>query len=406
MKINIDASMFSPTYLPFLLDYGHRYEIYYGGAGSGKSFFVTQKIIVKLLSEHNRKCLVVRKVGTTMRESVWQLFLDVLTQWNIMNLCTVNKTDMSITFINGSKILFKGMDDPEKIKSIAGLTDIFCEELTELSTDDYEQLCLRLRAKRKHLQIYGAFNPISKANWVYKRWFECYDGDDDTFILKTTYKDNPFLPDTYVKSLEEMISHNPVWYKIYALGEFCNLSQTVFTDYECKSFDKAHLDGTHITGMDFGYVNDPSTIVSAVLNDKTKTIYICDEYYEKGKTNDELARVIKDMGLSKSVIIADSAEQKSIEEIRRLGIYNIRASKKGPDSVMHGIQLLQQYHIIVHPDCPMMFEELENYVWQKNKAGEYINKPADENNHLCDALRYATQCLPNTLSSVSKNILF
>nr|DAJ70454.1 MAG TPA: terminase large subunit [Caudoviricetes sp.] len=170
INIKLSKKLFNETYYPYLLDYKHRYEVYYGGAGSGKSVFVAQKLIFKALNQ-KRKILVIRKVGTTLKDSVFQLINDTLKEWKIYNLCQVNLSTYTITLPNDSVFLFKGLDDREKIKSITDITDIWCEEATELAEDDYTQLDLRLRALKPDLQLICSFNPVSKANWVYKKWF-------------------------------------------------------------------------------------------------------------------------------------------------------------------------------------------------------------------------------------------
>ena len=407
MQLDISNGVILDKYKPYTVNYKNRYEVYYGGAGSGKSYFVTQKILVKCLTD-KRKILVVRKVGATLRDSVWQLFLDIIGDWELYNLVKINKSEFSITFLhNDSKILCKGLDDPEKIKSIAGITDIWIEEATELKEEDFMQLDLRMRSTADSQQIYLSFNPVSKVNWVYRKWFaDKTIKHKNTLILKSTYKDNNRLPKEYIEQLENKINNNPYWYKVYALGEFATLDKLVFNNFEIKDFDKK-IKGKHIVGMDFGFTNDPSTIIDSVVDDKNKIIYVCNEYFAEGKTNDELAKQVKDMGLSKSIIYADSAEQKSIEEIKRYGIYNIHPAKKGPDSVIHGIQSLQQYKIIIHPSCEQIAIEFNNYTWQKDKkTDEYINKPIDDYNHGIDALRYSLQCLTNTVNVLDKDYIF
>ena len=390
INLNISKKAFNDVYLPHLLDYINRYEVYYGGAGSGKSVFIGQKLVVKACSR-KRKILVIRKFGTTLKDSVFQLILDTLSKWGLLSFCAVNKTTFTITMPNGSMFLFKGLDDREKIKSITDITDIWCEECTELTEEDFAQLDLRLRANVDDLQMFCSFNPVSKVNWVYRKWFADQTEKPSTMILHTTYKHNRFLPADYIKALEEKQKSNFTYYKIYALGEFCTLDKLVFTNWEVKEFDHAAIKGDLLVGLDFGFVNDTSAIVASIMTDKE--IYIFREWGSTGKTNQELAQIIQSMGFSKSVIIADAAEQKSIEEIKRTGILKIRPCKKGADSIMHGIQKLQNYKIIVHPSCEGIRTEFENYSWQKDKAsGLYINKPVDMFNHYIDALRYSLQC--------------
>lgn len=407
ININVSRKIFNDVYYPHLLDYSCRYEVYYGSAGSGKSYFVAQKLVIKALTD-KRKVLVVRKVMATQKDSCWQLIIDTLNKFKVLPLCKVNKSTFSIDLPNGSMFLFKGMDDAEKIKSIVGITDIWIEESTELQEDEVQQLDLRLRAKAKNLQMIFSFNPVSKVNWVYKRWFA--DGvivPESTMILKTTYKDNKFLPQEYVDALEQMHDTNYAYWQIYANGEFSSLDKLIFTNWEIYH-DKAPDNLSILIGLDFGYVNDPSAMIVSKIDEENKLIYVIDEMYERGLLNNEIAERIINKGLAKEVIIADSAEQKSIEEIRRLGVSRIKPAAKGQGSILQGIQKLQQYKMLVSPVCHNFIIELQNYSWEKDKSsGDYINKPQDNYNHCCDALRYSLQCLDNKqkLQTISKAAL-
>ncbi len=399
LNIKISKKIFNSVYLPQLQNYNTRFNVFYGGAGSGKSRFVVQKLIFKYLKFTNRKCLVVRKVGNTLRDSIFAEFKTVLADWNLYDKVEIRETLLTITLPNGSQFLFKGMDDPEKIKSISGIDDILVEECTEIDMVDFNQLNLRLRSKNLYNQIHCMFNPVSKSNWVYKMWFENGYNKENTMVLKTTYKDNKFLPQDYIDSLEEMKDKDPVYYRIYALGEFASLDKLVYDNWKVEEFDYKEIIKTVTTakalfGLDFGYINDPSAFIALIADDKNKKLYIFDEFYKKGLLNNEIAAEIKRKGYSKEIIIADSAEQKSIEEIRREGIPRIKPARKGRDSILNGIQLIQQYDMIVHPRCENVIEELKNYSWQKDKlTKEYINKPIDTYNHLLDALRYACEQL-------------
>ena len=408
VKLNIKKTMFNDVYFPMLFNYEHRYEIYYGGAGSGKSVFLAQKILIKALNS-KRKVLIIRKVGTTIKDSVFQLILDTLSKFRVLPFCKVNLSTYTIALPNGSIILFKGLDDSEKIKSITDITDIWCEEATELTETDFDQLDLRLRALAKYLQIFVSFNPVSKANFVYKRWFaEDAVIDQDTVITQTTYKDNRFLPESYVKSLEDKAKTNPTYYKIYALGEFCSLDKLVYNNWKVREFDNKDIVGDLLLGLDFGFVNDISALVAAVLVEESKKIYIFNSWGDTNKTNKELADIIKSLGFGKSVIICDSAEPKSIEELRRNGVTRARACFKGKDSIIHGIQELQNYEIVIHPRCEDVITEFENYTWKKDKStNEYINEPIDKFNHYLDALRYSLQCVrqDRKLKTINKGLL-
>lgn len=386
-----------PAYRPDILNYDTRINVYYGGAGSGKSYFVAQKMIIKAL-QSQRKVLVVRKVGRTLKISIWALFLELLTNYMPQVKKDVNKSDLTITLINGSQFIFTGLDDAEKMKSIQGITDIVIEEATEITMDDFTQLNLRLRSPLPHNQIHLMFNPVSKANWVYKYFFADETLNDCT-VRQTTYKDNPYLPEEYVKSLEDMKHRNPAYYKIYAQGEFATLDKLVFPTYETRLINPdeyTNNEGMKTAlfwcGLDFGYTNDPTAISWGYYKPYNSTLYITGEYKKTGLTNDRVAEVITDLGLSKERIVADSAEPKSIAEIKRMGVRRITGAVKGKDSVKNGLDRLQRCSIIIDERCINTIEEFNNYTWQKDrKTGEYINEPVDTYNHLIDAIRYGTQ---------------
>lgn len=390
MKIKGLSKWILPIYWPYVRDYTTRFNVYYGGAGSGKSHFVAQKIILKCL-QYKRKLLVVRKVGNTLKDSVWAMFLKLLYQMPAV-IRNINKSEYTIELINGSIILFKGFDDPEKIKSIEGITDIVVEEASELTEDDFDQLNLRLRADCGMLQIHLMFNPVSKANWVYKRFF--VDGTpEDTVIIHTTYKDNPHLPQEYIDSLLRLERTNPAYYKIYVLGDFATLDKLVFPVKTVRLVpEKEVKDLLFWIGMDFGYTNDPTAITWGYCDNANRRLYITGEYNKKGMTNDVIAATITDLGFAKEKIVADAAEPKSIAELRRLGINRITGAVKGPDSVKNGIDRIQRYDIIIDERCTNTIEEFDNYTWIKDKkTGEYINQPVDTFNHHIDSIRYGTQ---------------
>ena len=413
MKLIIHKNIFNDIYLPHLKDFNKRYEVYYGGAGSGKSYFVAQKLVIKALTDR-RKVLVLRKVGRTVKNSVFQLILDTLDLLQIKDKCKINKTDFSIELPNGSIFLCSGLDDPEKIKSIAGLTDAWLEEATEFTQDDFNQIDLRIRDPlAKDQQLILSFNPVSKASWCYLQFFaenpELDEFRSKVEIVKSNYTNNPHLPQAYVDSLLLLKATNPVYYGIYALGDFGSLDKLVYSNWQKFEFNKEDIKGDLIIGLDFGYTNDPTALVAAIVNAEENRIYVFKEWGGTGLLNDDIAKNIIDFGFAKSIIKADSAEQKSIDEIKRAGVLRISPCTKGQGSILQGIQKLQQYELIIHPDCKEILNELQNYAWEKDKqTNEYINKPIDKYNHYLDALRYALQCLDERvpLRSMDKKMLF
>ena len=393
MATALNPAAFNRWIYAVIDDYSHRLEVYCGGAGSGKSYGACQKVLLKALNRR-RKVLVVRKVGATLRHSVFQLFLDLLTACGCP--AAVNRSDFQITLPNGSVLLFKGMDDPEKIKSITGITDIVIEEATELNEEDFWQLSLRLRPPEPEPQIFLMFNPVSRANWVYRLFFAPDTPGvppEGTLILRTTYRDNRFLPESYCRELEALKTRNPRYYRIYALGEFASAGRLVYPQVTRRLIPAEEVAGLPVfCGLDFGYVNDPSALVWGRYDRRGGRVFITGEYVGSGLLNDKIADAIKRLGLAKERIIADSAEQKSIEEIRLLGVPRIRPSRKGPDSVLHGIQWIARQELIVDERCPCIIREFETYVWEKDPAtGAYRNRPADSDNHCLDALRYGLE---------------
>lgn len=394
-KFKISKQCFNDVYLSQLQNYNTRFNVFYGGAGSGKSHFVFAKMVFKYLKFSNRKCLVVRKVSNTLRDSCFALVKSILSDWQLYDQCKINKTDLTIELPNGSHFIFKGMDDPEKIKSIANIDDIVVEECTEIDDFDFDQLSLRLRSRNPYNQVHCMFNPVSKENWVYKRWFK--EGADynkeNTVILHTTYKDNKFLPKEYIDNLLDMERTNPAYFRIYALGEFATLDKLIYTNWKDENFDYKEIlrtvkDSKAIFSLDFGFTNDPTAFVCSILDEINKKIWIFDGFEEKGLLNDEIAKKIIEMGYRKEVITCDSAEPKSIEELKRNGLDRVRGAVKGKDSIINGINLLQQYEIIILPSLTWIIEEFKNYTWKKGKDGEYINVPIDKYNHSLDSLRY------------------
>lgn len=405
-KFKISKKCFNEIYLPQLENYNSRFNVFFGGAGSGKSHFVFQKMILKYLKYGNRKCLVVRKVSNTLRDSCFALVKSILSDWQLYDQCKINKTDLTIELPNGSHFIFKGMDDPEKIKSIANIDDIVVEECTEVDEFDFDQLSLRLRSRNPYNQVHCMFNPVSKENWVYKRWFKegANYNKDNTVILHTTYKNNKFLPKEYIENLLDMERTNLAYFRIYALGEFATLDKLIYTNWRVENFDYREILRTvkgskAIFSLDFGFTNDPTAFVCSIIDKINKKLWIFDEFQEKGLLNDEIAQKITEMGFRKEIIICDSAEPKSIEELRRNGLDRVKAAVKGKDSIINGINLLQQFEVIIHSKCIFIQEEFKNYTWKKGKDGEYINVPIDKYNHGLDALRYGVSTDVGTVSN-------
>ena len=396
MKLTIKKSAFNDNFYPLLDDNEHDCLLLVGGGASGKSYFSFQRAVIRALKDV-RKYIVIRKSGVDLQRSCWEDLTRTLKQFGIYGLCKVNKTLMTVELPNGSFFLCTGLDNDEKIKSIPNLTDAIIEEASEITFDDFSQVKMRLRGNGTlRNQVVLMTNPISKVNWIYKHFFEDGCKEDNCLINQSTYRDNKFVNESTIKALESYKDTNPMFYRVYCLGEFGSLSKQVFTNYVAEDLDLDELRRKglqHLVGLDFGYVNDETAIVESLLDEQDKKIYVLREFYRTGLLNNEIAAQLKLMGLQKAKIIADSAELKSIEEIKRSGIPHIKPAAKGQGSILQGIQKLQQYQLVVDSSCLSLLEELENYSYKRDRAsGEYLNEPMDKYNHAIDALRYSLQC--------------
>lgn len=373
-----------------------RYQVIWGGAGSGKSHKVARFILIRCITEkHNY--LVARKVNRTIKRSVFALLKNILctwcSNWNrpLSSVAEVNLTDLTIRLKhNGSQIMLTGMDDVEKLKSIEGVTSIWCEESTELTQEDFEQLDLRLRGDHGvKKQITLTLNPISEQHWIKKVFFD--DPIDDVFTLKTTYLDNRFIDNEYKMVMENKRKTNPRYYNIYALGNWGTAEGLIFNNVTQRVIKEAELKGLDsICGLDFGYTNDPTAFNHSFIDTKNKRLFVYDGFYQKGLSNYAISQKIKAMELHRHKIVADSSEPKSIDSLISKGI-RAEGAMKGPDSIRAGVDYLLEYEIIVNAHLVEFMTEFNNYAWFVDKNNKQTNKPIDEFNHFIDSLRYAAE---------------
>ena len=371
-------------------------QIFYGGSSSGKSFFICQKIVLDNLAGVN--WLVCRNVGRTIRKSVYNEICKAISRMGLKEYFKVNASDMVITNkLNGKQILFTGLDDPEKVKSITPadgvLERVFVEEATEVKRQAILQLKKRLRGRSpKSKCIILAFNPILKTHFIYKDFFGGWQDDKtvyedrDLLIVKTTYKDNIFLTEDDRRLLED--ETDPYFYNVYTLGNWGVLGHVIFKNWRVENIQEQipNFDRVH-QGCDFGFSDDPNALIKAHLDKAHKKIYVYDEWYQAGMNDDELLRVCRNF-CGNQYLICDSAEPKTIDF---LAANNIKAvgAVKGADSINRGIRWLQSYEIVIDVHCQNFKNEIEQYHWKEDKYGNAMAIPVDENNHLIDALRYA-----------------
>lgn len=407
INLNLKKDLFVPKFYPMLLDYSHRWEVYMGSAGSAKSYFITQKLIIRCCRE-KVKILVCRRTATTIRNTCFSLFKDILAKWKLTSFVKIRESDFRISFPNGSEIIFMGLDEETKLLSLNGLAAIFIEEAYEVPKAIVEQLNLRLRGASPNQQIIMAFNPISKNHWLYDF---CEVNPPSSFIFShSTYKDNPFLNDAYVHELEELYTRNPAKARIFCDGEWGVDSEgLVITNWRKEEFDAMALASgglEHRVGMDLGWI-DKSAIVDTLYDRENHIIYVFNEFYKSGCQLSELAQAIKDMNLAKSKVFVDCAEPRSIQYFKTEGI-NAVPCAKGKDSVKAGLMFLQDNLIVVHPSCQNFITELENFSYKKSKmTGEWTEDTTHEWSHAIDACRYGySDIYTNTkLKTINKAML-
>lgn len=382
----------SPAFIP-LFQNTKRYEVIWGGAGSGKSHIVARRYLYRLLKESDvlHNILIIRKVDRTIKRSVFTLMRNLITRWKLTSEFHINLTDKTITYKpNGSQFMFSGLDDVEKLKSIEGVTSIWCEEATELTQEDFEQLDLRLRGEHGCLkQITLTMNPISEQHWIKKIFFD--DPMDGVFTLHTTYLDNAFIDAEYKMVMENKKKTNPRYYNIYALGNWGTAEGLIFPNVEHRLIRPEEIKGLEcVQGLDFGYTNDPTAFNQTYVDIKAKRLFVYDGFYEKGMSNAKIADAIKKMEAHRHKTVADSSEPKSIDYIQTKSV-RIEGAAKGKDSVSAGIDFLCEFEIIVNAHLVEFMTEFNNYSWALDKDGKPTNKPVDDFNHFIDSLRYALE---------------
>lgn len=378
-----------------------RYRVVKGSRGSKKSTTTAQDIILKMTMYPLANTLVIRKTFNSHKDSTWTQL-----KWAAKNLgleddWSFSKSPLEATRKStGQKILFRGLDDPMSITSITVEHGYLCwawfeEAFQVMNEDDFNKVDMSIRGQLPdgyYKQITITFNPWSEKHWLKKRFFDTKD--PNILALTTTYECNEWLGPDDRALFEQMKVNNPRRYNIEGLGNWGIAEGLVYENFIEQEFDYMEISkragAKAVFGLDFGYTNDPTAFIAAIVDQENKELYIFDEHYQKAMTNEDIANMIKYKGYSKEQIIADSAEPKSIDDIRSKGIYRIKAAAKGKDSILNGIQNIQDYKIIIHPKCENFLIEINNYVWS-NKNGVVINKPIDDFNHLQDALRYAME---------------
>ena len=382
-------------------NYKGRYRVVKGGRGSKKSTTTALWIIYKMMQYPLANTLVIRRIFNTHKDSTYTQLKWASNVLGVSHLWKFSKSPLEATYIpTGQKILFRGLDDPMSITSITVEHGHLCwcwfeEAFQVMNEDDFNKVDMSIRGelpKGYFKQITLSFNPWSEKHWLKKRFFDVKD--EDVLAITTNYTCNEFLGEDDKKLFEKMKINNPRRYNIEGLGNWGIAEGLVYSNFEELDFNveniKKRPNVKSAFGLDFGYTNDPTAFIASLIDLDNMEIFIFDEHYQKAMSNKDIANMIKYKGYSKERIIGDSSEPKSIDDIKRQGIYRLKGARKGKDSILNGIQYIQDFKIYVHPKCENTFIELSNYVWD-TKEGNVINKPIDDYNHLMDALRYSLE---------------
>ena len=383
-----------------------RYRVVKGSRASKKSKTAALWFISSIAKYPNSNLLVVRKVFRTLKDSCFTELKWAINRLGVQAFWDVKESPLEMTYNpTGQKIYFRGMDDSLKISSITtevgSLTWMWIEEAYEISNEnDFDMLDEAIRGEVPDglfKQITLTFNPWNDRHWIKARFFDV--ADEENVLAKTTnYTMNEWLDEFDLKVFDAMKTNNPRRYRVAGLGEWGVVEGLIYENWDEKAFDykssifqQEHPNIKSAFGLDFGYTNDPTALFCGLIDKDKREIYVFDEIYQKGLSNREIFEHIKNRGYVKERIVADSAEPKSIDELRNLGLFRIRAARKGKDSVINGIQFIQDYRIIIHPRCVNFMTEIGNYSWDEDKSGVKLNRPVDDFNHLMDSMRYALE---------------
>lgn len=424
-------------YLPDIIGGGYgtfwrfrgRYRVAKGSRASKKSKTTALWYITKMMEFPAANLLVVRKAYATLQNSCYKELKWAVHRLEVDHLWDFKLAPLEATYRpTGQKIYFRGLDDPLKTTSITVDRGVLCwcwiEEAYEIMREpDFDMVDESIRGavpKGLFKQVTLTLNPWNERHWIKSRFFEVEqeDGtrrsvdsrhDDEVLAVTTNYLCNEWLDDADLRLFERMKANNPRRYQVAGLGHwgivdglvYENWEERAFTPLPRKAYDRLP-DGERpdnpvftdnlaaVFGLDFGYTNDPTALFAGFLDLKGKTLYVWDELYEQGLSNKDISERITAKGYRKEHIVADSAEPKSIDELRSLGL-RVEAAKKGKDSVNNGIQWIQDLKIVVHPRCPSFLTEISNYSWAKDRFGKALNVPVDDFNHLMDAMRYGLE---------------
>lgn len=402
----------NPHFEDFLFDWSTKFQFLVGGYGSSKSYHVALKLILKLLGE-KRTALVVREVYDTHRDSTFSLLEEIVIDLGIDHKVKCMVSPMQIRFPNGSKIIFKGMDKPQKLKSINNISIVWLEECSEIKYAGFKELLGRLRHPTLKLHMVLSTNPVSTDNWSFKHFFKdeqnkrlVLDDEElykrrtviinDTYYHHSTADDNLFLPESYVEQLDEMKDYDPDLYRVARKGRFGVNGVKVLPQFEVRPHEEVmdFIDSnrtflTFRVGMDFGFEESYNALVRLAIDKQRKHLYIYYEYYKNKMTDDKTAVEIAEFKETHERIRADAAEPKTIEFYRQQG-FNMVAAKKFQGSRLQYTKKVKRFKRIICSDaCANTIYELKPLTYKKNKNDEIISDEFNLDPHTFSAIWYA-----------------
>lgn len=384
-----------------------RYLVVKGGRGSKKSCDASIKLVYNMMWCFHKyglkpNSLVIRKHYSIQKESTFAQLRWAINKMGVSQLWKVRHSPLELEYIpSGQRIIFRGADDPDSITSITSADGYLCwvwwEEAYQIGSEEaFNKVDLSIRGDMPfplYKQHILTFNPWSSKTWIKRRFFDI-SNDPNVLAITTNYLCNEFLGDDDIAIFERMKRENPRRYSIEGLGEWGIATGQIYENYEVRAFDINSIveNNPQIKlryGMDFGYSIDPTAFVALAVDIKNYIIYVFDEFCKTRMSNKQIYETVRHKGYENEIIKCDSAEPRTIEELKSLGLRRARGANKG--TIESGLQKLQDYKFIIHPRCKEFIVEIENYVWAEDKhTGDAINKPIDMFNHLMDATRYAT----------------
>lgn len=381
-----------------------RYRVCKGSRASKKSKTTALNNITRLMEYPQANLLCVRKTYRTLKDSCFTELKWAIHRLGVDAWWDIKESPLEMTYKpTGQKILFRGLDDPLKVTSITVEVGVLCwlwiEEAYEISSEaDFDTLDESIRGEVPpglFKQITLTFNPWNEHHWIKHRFFDAAP-DPDILAMTTNYTCNEWLDAADKKVFETMKRNNPRRYRVAGLGDWGIVEGLVYENWEERLFSIDEVRKTpgikSAFGLDFGYTNDPTALFCGLIDTSSKTLWVFDEIYKPGMSNEDIAAAITEAGYAKERIRADSAEPKSIDRLYALGLARIRRARKGKDSINNGIDFIQDYKIFIHPLCTNFLTEIGNYTWDTDtKTGKKLNRPIDDFNHLMDAMRYALE---------------